>query len=174
MPLSDTIKTLIRNAWDDGYPCLLATSGPQGPNITPKGSMIVFDDVHLAWWERSKRAVLENLSHDKRVCVIYANFKAQRDGVLESGFLRFFGSAELHDSGSVREAIFASLLPREQTHVGAEAGIGVLVKIDKASIFAASRLCDAMSANDQSAAPGSSCRLHGKLDRGSRSQLPGR
>jgi Pyridoxamine 5''-phosphate oxidase. len=95
MPLSDTIKTLIRNAWDDGYPCLLATSGPQGPNITPKGSMIVFDDVHLAWWERSKRAVLENLSHDKRVCVIYANFKAQRDGVLESGFLRFFGSAEL-------------------------------------------------------------------------------
>ena len=124
MPLSDTIKTLIRNAWDDGYPCLLATSGPQGPNITPKGSMIVFDDVHLAWWERSKRAVLENLLHDKRVCVIYANFKAQRDGVLESGFLRFFGSAELHDSGSVREAIFASLLPREQTHVGAEAGIG--------------------------------------------------
>lgn len=132
MPLSDTIKTLIRDAWDDGYPCLLATSGPQGPNITPKGSMIVFDDVHLAWWERSKRGVLENLSHDKRVCVIYANFKAQRDGVLESGFLRFFGSAELHDSGSVREAIFASLLPREQTHVGAEAGIGVLVKIDKA------------------------------------------
>jgi hypothetical protein len=118
MPLSDTIKTLIRNAWDDGCPCLLATNGPQGPNITPKGSMIVFDDMHLAWWERSKRAVLENLSHDRRVCVIYANFKAQRDGVLESGFLR--------------EAIFASLLPREQTHVGAEAGIGVLVKIDKA------------------------------------------
>ena len=164
MPLSDTIKTLIRNAWDDGYPCLLATSGPQGPNITPKGSMIVFDDVHLAWWERSKRAVLENLSHDKRVCVIYANFKAQRDGVLESGFLRFFGSAELHDSGSVRETIFASLLPREQTHVGAEAGIGVLVKMSKAIDIRGKPLMDPMSANDQSAAPGSSCRLHGKLD----------
>src|SRR5664280_2459413 len=82
MPLSDTIKTLIRNAWDDGYPCLLATVGRQGPNITPKGSMIVYNDAHLAWWERSKRAVLENLSHDKRVCVMYANFKAQRDGVL--------------------------------------------------------------------------------------------
>ena len=68
--LSDTIKTLIRNAWDDGYPCLVATNGPQGPNITPKGSMIVFDDEHLAWWERSKRAVLENLGHDKRICVM--------------------------------------------------------------------------------------------------------
>ena len=110
MPLSDTIKTLIRNAWDDGYPCLVATNGPQGPNITPKGSMIVFDNEHLAWWERSKRAVLENLGHDKRICVIYANLKAQRDGILESGFLRFFGSVELHETGPVREAIFAKLL----------------------------------------------------------------
>ena len=132
MPLSDTIKTLIRNAWDDGYPCLLATTGPQGPNITPKGSMIVFDDEHLAYWERSKRAVLDNLGLEPRVCVMYANFKAQRDGVLESGFLRFFGSVELHEQGPVREKIFSLLLPREQTHVGAEAGIGVLVKIDKA------------------------------------------
>jgi hypothetical protein len=48
MPLSDTIKTLIRNAWDHLYPCLLATHGREGPNITPKGSMIVFDDAHLA------------------------------------------------------------------------------------------------------------------------------
>ena len=76
--------------------------------------------------------MLENLSHDKRVCVMYANFKAQRDGVLESGFLRFFGTAEMHESGPLREAIFAKLLPREQTHVGAEAGIGVLIRIGKA------------------------------------------
>ena len=132
MPLSPTIQVLIRNAWDDGYPCLLATVGPEGPNITPKGSMIVFDDEHLAYWERSKRAVLDNLGMEKRVCVMYANFKAQRDGILESGFLRFFGTVELHESGPIREAIFAKLLPREQTHVGAEAGIGVLIRIEKA------------------------------------------
>jgi hypothetical protein len=132
MPLSPTIVTLIRNAWDDGYPCLLATAGREGPNITPKGSMIVFDDAHLAYWERSKRAVLDNLGLDARVCVMYANFKVQRDGVLESGFLRFFGSAVLYESGPVREAIFAKLLPREQTHAGADTGIGVLIKIEKA------------------------------------------
>ena len=132
MPLSATIKSLILSAWDDGYPCLLATNGREGPNITPKGSMIVYDDAHLAYWERSKRAVLENLGTDKRVCVMYANFKAQRDGVLESGFLRFFGSTELYECGPMREAIFAKLLPREQTHAGAEAGIGVLIRIDKA------------------------------------------
>jgi hypothetical protein len=132
MPLSDTIKTLIRNAWDDGYPCLVATNGREGPNITPKGSMIVFDDGHLAWWERSKRAALENLTLDPRVCIMYANFQAQHDKVLESGFLRFFGSVVLHESGPVREKIFSMLLPREQTHVGADTGIGALVKIEKA------------------------------------------
>jgi len=132
MPLSDTVKQLILSAWDDGYPLLVATIGREGPNITPKGSMIVFDDEHLAWWERSKRAVLDNLAQEKRVCIMYANFKAQRDGVLESGFLRFFGAVEMHESGPVREAIFAKLLPREQTHAGAEAGIGVLVRIEKA------------------------------------------
>src|SRR5207342_3889028 len=132
MPISEKIKALIRSAWDDGAPCLVATQGPNGLNISPKGSMVVFDDDHLAYWERSKKQALENLSHDKRICVIYANFKAQRDGVLDSGFLRFFGSVELHETGPVREAIFAKLLPREQTHAGAEAGIGVLIKIEKA------------------------------------------
>ena len=133
MPLSDTIKSMILSAWDDGYPCLLATCGREGPNITPKGSMIVFDEEHLAYWERSKRGVLENLGADRRVCVTYANFKAQRDGKLDSGFLRFFGTAVLHESGPVREAIFAKLLPREQTHAGADTGIGVLVKITQAA-----------------------------------------
>jgi hypothetical protein len=132
MPLSDTIKTLIRSAWDDGYPCLVATTGPAGPNISVKGSMVVYDDAHLAYWERSKRTALANLSHDKRVCVIYANFKAQRDNVLESGFLRFYGTVELHENGPIHDKIFDLLLPREQTHVGADTGIGALVKIERA------------------------------------------
>jgi uncharacterized protein len=133
MPISEKLKALIRSAWDDGAPCLVATQGPNGPNISPKGSMVVFDDGHLAYWERSKKQALENLDHDKRVCVIYANFKAQRDGVLDSGFLRFYGIADLHESGPVRDAIFNLLLPREQTHVGADTGIGVLVKIERAA-----------------------------------------
>jgi hypothetical protein len=133
MALSDTIKKLINNAWDDGYPCMLATSGTDGPNISPKGSMLVYDDQHLAYWERSKKKALENLGHDRRVIVMYANFKAQRDKVLESGFLRFWGTAELHESGAVHDAIFAKLLKREQEHVGADTGIGVLIRIERAA-----------------------------------------
>jgi len=133
MPISEKLKALIRSAWDDGAPCLVATQGPNGPNISPKGSMVVFDDDHLAYWERSKKQALQNLGHDKRVCVMYANFKAQRDDVLDSGFLRFYGTAQLHESGPIHAAIFKLLLPREQTHVGADTGIGVLVKIERAA-----------------------------------------
>ena len=132
MALSQTIKDLVTNAWTDGYPCLVGTAGADGPNISPKGSLIVYDDKHLAYWERSKRKALENLGHDKRVVVMYANFKAQRDGILDSGFLRFYGTAELHESGKVRDAIFAKLSKREQEHDGADTGVGVLIRIDRA------------------------------------------
>ena len=76
--------------------------------------------------------MLENLSHDKRVCVMYANFKAQRDGVLDSGFLRFFGIVELHESGSCVRLFLLSCCRASRAHSGAEAGIGVLIKIEKA------------------------------------------
>jgi len=66
MPLSDDIKKRINNAWADGFPCLVATTGKDGPNISPKGSMLVFDDRHLAYWERSKKQALANVGHDQR------------------------------------------------------------------------------------------------------------
>ena len=133
MTMSEKIKTHIDNAWADGYPCLMATAGKDGPNISPKGSMLVFDNEHLAYWERSKKKALENLGQDRRVCVMYSNFKAQRDGTMEVGFLRFWGTAELYEAGPVHDTIFARLSKREQEHVGADTGIGVLIKISRAT-----------------------------------------
>jgi hypothetical protein len=132
MAFSDLVRNCINNAWEDGYPCLLGTAGEDGPNISPKGSMLLFDDGHLAYWERSKHKALENLQHDNRVVVFYSNFKAQRDGVMTSGLLRFYGTAELHESGPTHDAIFARLSEREATHVGADTGIGVLITIERA------------------------------------------
>jgi hypothetical protein len=132
MSFSDLVRNSINNAWEDGYPCLLGTAGPDGPNISPKGSMMLFDDQHLAYWERSKLQALENLRHDKRVIVFYNNMQAQLDGRMESGFLRFYGVAELHEDGPIHDAIFARLSKREATHVGADTGIGVLITIDRA------------------------------------------
>jgi hypothetical protein len=131
MPLSQKVKELITTAWADGYPCLVGTMGQNGPNVSPKSSLIIFDDDHLAYLERSKRQALENLQYDPRVVVVYSNMKAQWDGVLEMGVLRFYGRAALHERGSVRDAIFAKLSKCEQEHAGADVGIGVLIRIER-------------------------------------------
>ena len=79
-----------------------------------------------------EKQALANLQQDPRVVMMYANMAAQRAGVVESGFLRFYGVAELHEDGPIRDAIFARLNERESTHVGADTGIGVLIKITRA------------------------------------------
>jgi hypothetical protein len=55
MKFSDKLKNLIANAWSDGHVCLLGTAGKDGPNISPKGSMIVFDDDHLLIWSGQRK-----------------------------------------------------------------------------------------------------------------------
>jgi hypothetical protein len=132
MAFSQKIKDLITSAWADDCVCLLGTIGKDGPNISPKGSMIVFDDDHLAYWERSKRKALENLGNDPRVTVVYSNMKALREGTMPTAMLRFYGIAQVHESGAVKDAIFAKLLKREQDHAGADTGVGVLIKLSRA------------------------------------------
>ena len=132
MAFSEKIRNAIHNAWADDCVCLVGTLGPDGPNISPKGSLIVFDDDHLAYWERSKRKALENLGHDARVVVVYSNMKAAREGRIQSACLRFYGTAAVHASGRIKDAIFAKLNEREQKHDGADAGVGVLIKVERA------------------------------------------
>jgi hypothetical protein len=132
MAISQKIREIIHSAWADDHVCLVGTVGADGPNISPKGSLIVFDDEHLAYWERSKRKALDNLKHDPRVVVVYSNMKAFREKTLQSAVLRFYGTATVHETGPVKDAIFAKLLPREQTHDGADQGYGVLIKLHRA------------------------------------------
>lgn len=64
---------------------------------------------------------------------MYSSFKAQREGLIESGFLRFYGTAEVHEDGPVKDRIFSLLSKREQKHDGADKGLCVLIKIDRAA-----------------------------------------
>lgn len=45
--------------------------------------MIVLDEDHLAFWERAKRASLDNLHDNPKVSVIYSNRAAAQRGDLE-------------------------------------------------------------------------------------------
>jgi len=134
MAFSQQVKDLIFNAHKDHCVCMLGTVGPDGPNISPKGSMIVYDDDHLAYWERSKRAALDNLRKDPRVVVMYSNKAAAEAGDIDfpGGILRFYGTAEIYERGELRDKIRTMLQEREINHDGAEEGFAVVIKLDRA------------------------------------------
>ena len=81
MACLEELKQPIWDARDDLCVCLLGTIGPDGPNISPKSSMINFDDRHLAYWERARLSALDNLRTDPRVVVFYWNWKAFDEGI---------------------------------------------------------------------------------------------
>jgi hypothetical protein len=130
MPFPADIKKAINEAWVDGAPCLLGTTGKDGANISPKGSLFVYDDNHFAYWERAKMKAMENLRFDNRVVVCYANKGAKFENG-HNGYLRFYGTAAVHESGPIKDEIFAKLVKREQEHDGADKGVGVIVTIER-------------------------------------------
>jgi hypothetical protein len=133
MPISQRVRDLIADAWPEFIPCLVGTMGPDGPQISPKSSVRVLDDAHLAYWERSKRSALANVRHDNRVCVYYANFADMKAGKAPRPILfRFYGTAALVEKDDpMWQRIFDNMSEFEKTHAGADEGIGVLVKIDR-------------------------------------------
>jgi hypothetical protein len=134
MAFSQQIKDLIFNAHKDNCVCMLATTGDDGPNISPKGSMIVLDDTHLAYWERSKRISLDNLRQNPRVAVMYSNKAAAERGEIEhpGGIFRFYGTVEIHERGELRDKIRTMLQDREINHDGAEEGFAVVINLERA------------------------------------------
>ncbi len=134
MAFSQQIKDLIFNAHKDNCVCMLGTIGEDGPNISPKGSMIVLDDDHLAYWERAKRSSLDNLRKNPRVVVMYSNKAAAGRGEIEhpGGIFRFYGTAEIHERGEFPARIRTMLQEREINHEGAEEGFAVVIKLERA------------------------------------------
>jgi len=71
--LIDQMHELIDNALANGCPCILATAAPDGePDIGYKGSMMVFDDESLAYWERTRRQHLKTSRRTPRSLCCFA------------------------------------------------------------------------------------------------------
>ena len=68
------MKDLLDKALADGTPCLIGTASKDGhPQISPKGSVAVFDDDTLCYWERSHRSSQKRLGENPNVMVYYRN-----------------------------------------------------------------------------------------------------
>ena len=115
----------INQALAEGTFCVMATQGTDGiPNIGFKGSVLVFDQDHLAYWERTRGQHFANLRVNPGVAVLY--FSRER-----CKYLRMYGRAELHEDGPVREQIMARVPEPELERDPERQGVGVLIRVDR-------------------------------------------
>ena len=121
----DQMKELVNNALANGCPCILATvSGDGEPDIGYKGSMMVFDDESLAYWERTKRQHMKNVKENPRVIVLF------RDGKTKAAW-RFHGTATMHEDGPIRDQVMARTVKEELDKDPERKGAAVVIRLDK-------------------------------------------
>ena len=121
------IKDLVDRNHADGWSCIVGTSDKDGqPQLSLKGSVMVFDAETLAYWERAKRSALENVVANPKVVVLYNNMK---DRVR----WRFYGVAEVHESDAIREEVMSRTVQDELDRDPDRLGVAVLVKVNKIS-----------------------------------------
>src|SRR5262245_5640701 len=122
---------------NSAYPanvCLVAVVLPDGfPQVTPRGSTMVYDDEHLALWERGKGSTNANLRDGTKVTVFLRKTQLREAGVLpKGGIARFYGTAQIHKSGAVYEEIWRRLIQPEKDRDPDQKGYGVLIKVERA------------------------------------------
>ena len=121
------IKDLVDRNHADGWSCIVGTSDKDGqPQLSLKGSVMVFDSETLAYWERAKRSALENVLANPKVVVLYNNMK---DRVR----WRFYGVAEVHESDAIREEVMSRTVQEQLDRDPDRLGVAVLVKVNKIS-----------------------------------------
>jgi hypothetical protein len=114
--------------------CLVATSLPSGfAQVTPRGSLMVLDDQTLAFWERGKGSTNASLKDGAKVTIYFRDPKLREAGILpKGGIARFYGNAQLHKSGAVREQVWGKMIQPEKDRDPEQKGFAVTVKVDRA------------------------------------------
>lgn len=123
--IDDEMRGLINNGLADGAPCMVGTASGDGqPQISVKGSVLVYDQESLAYWERSKRSALENVGENPQVVIFYRNTEKRINW-------RFYGTATIHDTGSVREDVMNRTVQAELDRDPDRQGVAVVVRLNQ-------------------------------------------
>ena len=126
--ITDEMRRLVDNALADGFPCILATASPVGePSIGYRGSIMVWDDESLAYWERSKRTGLENIEANPKVAVMFRNTKERKSW-------KFYGDATVHRDGPLRDQVLARTIQPELDRDPDLQGYGVIIRLSRITL----------------------------------------
>lgn len=119
------MKERINNAYADNKPCVWATASKDGePSISFRGSTFVWDDEHLAIWDRSRQWGARHMAENPRVVMLYADLPAR------VGW-RFYGQTTVYKEGEMRQKIMERTIKDELDRDPERKGYGVLVRVDK-------------------------------------------
>lgn len=129
------IPTTLREHIDSAFPnhvCLVASVLPDGfAQVTPRGSTMVYDDEHLALWERGRGSTNSALHDGAPLTVFYRN-PALRESLLpQGGVARFYGRAEVHKAGPVYDKVWEKLIQPEKDRDPEKKGHAVLIRIER-------------------------------------------
>jgi general stress protein 26 len=115
----------VNKAYDEKKYCVWATTSNDGyPDISFRGSTFIFDDEHIAFWDRSLGTSTTNLQQNANLCMLYYD----KDGRV--GW-RFYGKATVYKEGPVREQIMNRVIKAEIDKDPERKGYGVLIRVDK-------------------------------------------
>ena len=131
------IPKVLHEHIDTAFPanvCLVGTVLPNGfAQVTPRGSTMVYDDEHLALWERGKGSTNANLNDGTKVTVYLRKPPLREAGVLpKGGIARFYGTAKVHKSGVAYEEVWRRLVQPEKDRDPDKKGFAVLIKVERA------------------------------------------
>ncbi|MGD9933742.1 MAG: pyridoxamine 5'-phosphate oxidase family protein [Dehalococcoidia bacterium] len=123
--LTDQMRDELASALENRVPALVASASPSGePDIAYKGSVMVWDDEHLAFWERAHGQTRRNLEANPGACVLFRNPESRL-------MWKFFGTAEVLPSGPVRDAIMAKTVQAELDRDPDRKGAAVVIRVDR-------------------------------------------
>ena len=132
-----TIPKVLHEHINTAFPanvCLVGTVLPSGfAQVSPRGSTMVYDDEHLALWERGKGSTNATLRDGTKVTMFFRKPQLRESGVLpKGGIARFYGTAQIHRSGAAYEEIWRRLVQPEKDRDPEKKGFGVLIKVERA------------------------------------------
>jgi predicted pyridoxine 5'-phosphate oxidase superfamily flavin-nucleotide-binding protein len=128
--LTPLMKELLDKALEDGTPCLVGTASKDGrPQISPKGSVAVFNGDTLCYWERSHRSSQARIGENPHVVVYYRN-PARKENPYRAGCIRFHGRARIVADGPERERVWQLTNHEEQSKDPEKKGVAVLIELD--------------------------------------------
>ena len=132
--MTDKMSELLDAALADGTVSLLGTATKDGdPQISPKGSIAVFDPQTLSYWERSYRSSVAHLRENPKVVVYYRNAAKASDW--PGGTLRFHGRARVVEDPALRESVWQRTIQAEKEKDPEKKGFAVLIDVDRIELL---------------------------------------